>query len=358
MSQPAKPKLLFICPSRSTFIDVDQSILASAYEVESIYLEQNVSKYKYLQNLVMMKWRILCSPARLIVVWFADYHAAVAVLLARVLGKKSVIMVGGYDAVCYPALGMGVYVSRLRGFCARLALKLCTHIIVNHETLVRSQNTYYDPQGHPEGIMNLVSGLRTPSSVVHNVVTTKAPAALDSPRKDVFLCVGTSPRFNDIINKGWDLVIITARRRPDLQFVIVGIQSRWMNELENHYLISSIPNLSIHPPLAHSKVLEMMLGSKYFVQASISEGMPNALMEAMLMGCVPIGSNVAGIPLIIGEHGIVFYQRDPAALEAALEKAKALDLSPLDISSRIRSKFSQETRASGILKVLSALSTQ
>jgi glycosyltransferase involved in cell wall biosynthesis len=351
----SKPQVLFIYPTISTFVEVDKHILESRFSVQTLCLDQAISRLRYVYKIACMKFRILTSPAKLIVIWFSDYHAVVAVLLARLLGKKSVIFVGGYDAVCYPALGMGVYTSRLRGFCASMALKLCDRIIVNHAALVRSQNFYYDPKGHREGILNLVPGLRTPINVVHNAITTKAPINLNEPRKEQFLCVGSIPRFNDIINKGWDLVINVAKARPEWSFVIVGMEEVWLNKLEKLYAFRSLPNLLILPRQPHNVVLEMMRESKYFIQASISEGMPNALMEAMLMGCVPVGSNVSGIPLIMGTFGVVFTRRDPASLEEALEKAVRLKHNPIDVSNSVQERFPLRKRAAGVLNILDDL---
>jgi len=352
--QNIKP-VLFICPTRSTFISVDRQILESAYSVESIYLNQDGTKAGYLWNIARMKIRVLFSRASLVVVWFADYHAAVAILAARISGKKSVVMLGGYDAVSYPELGMGVYTSAPRSLCAKLALRMCTRIIANHESLVSSQNLYYNPAGHPEGVKNLLPGLRTPVDVVYNATPAKAPETLNTPREDVFLCVGTTPRFNDIINKGWDIVVATARRMPDQNFVIVGLDPVWCSEFKRRFHSDELPNLLIHGPLPHAQVLHMMLTSKYFIQPSISEGMPNALMEAMLMGCIPIGSNVAGIPMIIADLGIVFSKRDPQCLKDALLKAMRLQVSPADISASVATRFSMENRAAGILAVLRKL---
>jgi len=36
--------------------------------------------------------------------WFADYHSAVMVFVAKLTGKKSVVFIGGQEAVLYPEL--------------------------------------------------------------------------------------------------------------------------------------------------------------------------------------------------------------------------------------------------------------
>jgi len=114
-------------------------------------------------------------------------------------------------------------------------------------------------------------------------------------------------------------------------------------------------NLSLRGYIPHAEVLALMRSSRYYIQASISEGMPNALMEAMLMGCLPIGSNVAGIPTIIGEYGVVFDKRDAESLRQALVKALELKLQPLDISKHVATSFSQEIRGKLLQQIVQDL---
>ncbi|MDZ4183242.1 MAG: glycosyltransferase family 4 protein [Candidatus Cloacimonadaceae bacterium] len=346
----SKARAIFIIPTRSSFIRVDEAILGKRFQLSNFYLAQDVSKLAYLARMLMMIPLLLCKPKTgLVVIWFADYHAAVAVFISRLLGSKTLIFVGGYDAVCYPELGMGVYTKALRGFCASFALRHCDRIIVNHQALAASDNLYYSPQGHPEGVQRLVPGLRTPIDVVHNAITTTAPISLKSDRNIHFLAVGSTPRYMDVLNKGYDLLIDTARRMPEHSFVIVGIRPRWFPRIESNFKTSSIPNLRILPPLPQAKVFELMQDSLVFAQPSISEGMPNALMEAMLMGCVPVGSSVAGIPMIIGDFGIVFDARDVPALHNALTLALKLVADRDAISKSISDRFSVAKRETGIL---------
>jgi glycosyltransferase involved in cell wall biosynthesis len=227
-------------------------------------------------------------------------------------------------------------------------LRRCDLIIANHEALLESSNTYYKPQGHPEGVYRLVPKLTTPSIVIHNAlsISSPAPETLLEPRIDRFLCVGTTPRYQDIVNKGYDLVAKVAKLHPELQFEIVGIDRRWQPGYILEYGLENTPNLKLHGYLAHSKVVELMRTSRWFIQASISEGMPNALMEAMALGCIAIGSRVAGIPTIIGDKGVLFDSRNVGKLENAIADAIALSLNPADISDRIVKVFSQSNRES------------
>ncbi len=349
-----KDKVLLALPTHSSFMRVDEEILRSEYQVKTVHLDQDGSKLAYLKGIL----KALCALAgyrgcQKVLIWFADYHAAPIVLLAKLRGCKSYIFIGGYDAQHYPEFQMGVYHSALRGFCARLGLRNCTHIIANHQTLLSSSNTYYQPSGHPEGVYRLVPGLKTPASVIYNAIAELPTAELNLSRRKQILTVGTTPRIKAFYRKGYDLLIEVAIRRPDLSFIFVGLHDRWMPELRRRFPLDSLPNLTIRPHLTHQECLRIMAESAVYAQPSISEGMPNALMEAMLMGCVPVGSRVAGIPTVIGNHGFLIDQRDSHALEAALDQALALEPDRRAISEHIRTKFSLEARKDQLVQLLS-----
>jgi glycosyltransferase involved in cell wall biosynthesis len=55
-----------------------------------------------------------------------------------------------------------------------------------------------------------------------------------------------------------------------------------------------------------------------YAQFSITEGLPNVVCEAMLAGCIPVGSNVGGIPELIETTGILINERSPEIAKKAI----------------------------------------
>lgn len=348
--------ILLIKPTNSSFIAVEEAALKQNYRLKTHYLKQDKGRLAYLSGLLGIFPKFLLNPqTKVVLVWFADYHALPSVLLARLTRKKSVIFIGGYDAVCYPEFTYGVYCNPVRSFCARTALKLSDLIIANDDALLHSDNRYYNSQGHPEGVYRLVEGLATPAMVIPNAPVIKTPSSLMASRKRQILSVGGTPRYEDVYNKGFDLLFELARSQPDWHVVIIGISTCWLNRLESEFKLSELKNLQLMPPQPHAKVLECMVQSQLYVQASISEGMPNALMEAMLCGCIPVGSNVAGIPKLIGEWGVVFHERKTEKLMEAIDQARQLQLNPQTISASIPARYSIEKRSEALNLALSSI---
>ena len=91
--------------------------------------------------------------------------------------------------------------------------------------------------------------------------------------------------------------------------------------------------------------------SQYYIQASRIEGLPNALCEAMLCECIPIGNAVFGIPKAIGNTGLIFDGIEDIDQIKHFLKAKN-DNSGKDARKRIVSLFSEEKRITEFKKIV------
>jgi glycosyltransferase involved in cell wall biosynthesis len=69
-----------------------------------------------------------------------------------------------------------------------------------------------------------------------------------------------------------------------------------------------------------SDVIPLMAAAEVFALPSNSEGMPNALLEAMGLGTAVVATHVGGVPQIVedGVNGIMVPPHDPPAMAAAI----------------------------------------
>jgi glycosyltransferase involved in cell wall biosynthesis len=349
-------KILFIKPANYSFTLNDQKILEKHYRVKSFLINQKKSGFNFIARIVSMIFFILFNARRtkMMVTWFADYHAAIMVFMGKILNIKVVIIAGGQEAVCYPELKKGVFYKKFRAKFVRFALRHADLILPNHESLIYHENYYYDPAGKKDGMKFYVPGLKTKIVVIPNGIETnkfyREPSIPKDPK--TILTVGTMNSIYDFLNKGFDLFISLARRNPDLNFILVGIKRQFLPWIEKEYPFYDIPNLKvIYSFCPHEVLFESYNKAKVFIQASITEGMPNTLCEAMLCECIPIGSNVNGIPDAIGDTGIIVKKRDVMELEAGLRKALELNTGG-KASNRIKENFSFELREKNLISAL------
>jgi glycosyltransferase involved in cell wall biosynthesis len=133
---------------------------------------------------------------------------------------------------------------------------------------------------------------------------------------------------------------------------MVGIKKPFLPWIEEKHPFYDIENLTvIYSYCPHEILFESYNQAQVFVQASITEGMPNTLCEAMLCECTPVGSNVNGIPDAIGTTGIIIKKRDVAELETGVRMALSLN-SGKEAARRIRENFALDDREKKMIRVL------
>lgn len=358
-----KPKtcIIYIKPANSSFIRGDQQILEKEFNVKPFLMKQNTNKLTFGIKIVELFFYLLLQAFRknvIFVAWFADYHSAIMALVAKFTGKKCVVFIGGQEAISYPELNKGVYRKKFRGQCVKYALRNSSLIIANHKSLISHENYYYNAENpHIDGIKHYISDLKTPTEIIYNGIDPTKFKRNDAIEKqeNMVLTVGTMTQIGDFYNKGFDLFIETAARNEELEFVLIGLKKDLLTWVEDQYNVSKLTNLQIIPSFCPQDVLnEKYNKAKVFVQASITEGMPNTLSEAMLLECIPVGSNVNGIPDAIGDTGVVIKHRKVEELEAGIIDALKMNTGKA-ARQRVFDQFSISLREEKILDVLNKL---
>ncbi|MEI6456005.1 MAG: glycosyltransferase family 4 protein [bacterium] len=352
-------KVLYIKHADSSFVLADQRTLEKYFSVKTFLIDQKRPGFYFLLRMLNLCWFITRNApgTDAMIAWFGDYHSSVMAFFGKLFRIKVIIFAGGQEAICYPELQKGVYYKKWRGRAVRYALRNASHIMPNHKSLIWHENFYYDKSGKKDGIKYYIPGIQTPMTVVPNGIETgrfyRDHSILKKPAR--ILTVGTMSSRADFLNKGFDLFAELARRNPDLDCVIVGIKQSFMPWIEEQYRITTIPNLKLIFYFCTDDVLLQQYNeAKVFVQASITEGMPNTLSEAMLCECIPVGSDVNGIPDAMGGCGVIVPRRDILDLEKAVRKALSMDTGG---TARIHamSAFTREKREEQLMLLLNKI---
>jgi len=150
--------------------------------------------------------------------------------------------------------------------------------------------------------------------VIHNGVdleqVQRAIPASDIPREK--LVVTYVGRLESV--KGYDVLLQAAKQltaqRYDLQFFLVG------NTVGKEAVVRQYQSDAIRFLGHRNDIPAILKATDVFVLPSFSEGLPNALMEAMTAGCACIASNVGGVPVLIDHRqtGLLVKPGDPTAL--------------------------------------------
>lgn len=290
---------------------------------------------------------------------FADLHFAVAALFCWIFGKKVAVHVGGYDANYVDEISYGIHPHGRRARAVGWALRQTNAIFPVHESLVEYQTDYV----YPRRTGLLVRYPDLPREIIHilphgyagDFWRSNIPSS-SRPRR--VICVGTimsdetdgdDPDARQTIRlKGLDLILKAAALLPDVEFLLLAVTYP-RSLLKNSAMTEMPSNVRIEGWLSQEELRERYSSSHVFVTAALSEGHSNPLCEAMLCGCVPVGTPVNSTPDIIGETGILLRAHTPQHLADSIRQALTMD--GRAARERIKERYTLEKRRDEFVRV-------
>jgi glycosyltransferase involved in cell wall biosynthesis len=361
-----KKKILFIknLYQNPKFITNDLEILNKEYSVKLLNFKSRRNAL-IIFSLIYQFFYLLFNIWKfdLLYIWFADYLSFYPVLFSKLTGKKSIICAGGYEATYIPEINMGVFTNaslskKVRAFCVRYSLKNCTCILPVDETLIEHTNNYIysDIPGKAplkDGIKHFIPGIKTAFHTMYLGYDSdffSKPANISKERSVV--SAGLIVNDDEFRRKGFDLLIKAAAEMPDVKFVLIGFDEDHLVKLKS----SVTPNVELHGIVPYEKLVEKYSKAKVYAQFSMFEGMPSSICEAMLCECIPVGSDVNGIPKIISGCGYIIGRKDIADIKAAILRALGQpDTFGKKSREHIIKNFNFQIRERELLKLLTSI---
>ena len=352
-------KILFCHTGLSTFVKSDLDFLKLHYDVTEYAYTVEKGKVMKIRNIFSSLFFSLKHVRRVDVVygWFGGFHCFWAVLLAKILHKKSIIIVGGYDASYIPSIKYGVFYNKgMLLWCVKKIYQWATYICPVDESLVRSTNYYADPtgKGYKTGILNHMELEESKIKVIPTGYDSEFWEPDFSIVREGVIALASVTNDNTFVLKGFDLLVECAKMLPEVSFTFAGFSPEMVAKTKPN-LPKNISLLSFQTP-EQSKIL--FQNHKVFVLPSLTEGLPNTLCEAMLCGCIPIGANAGAIPYIIDKNGFILKRKDVDELKSVFLQAMACDQKEsLRTFARksILDRFSIEKRAESLFKIIDTL---
>ncbi len=252
-----------------------------------------------------------------IVCFFAGYHSLWPALFARLTGKKCIIFLAGTDCFKYPSFHYGNYTKRWYGMSTCLSARNASILVPVSSNLILKTSPYYKTDSVVQGIYHWCKNLKTPHQVIPFEYNTTLFQRQDIPRiENSFITIAFGIRGTSFIRKGIDKTIMIAEHFSEYTFTIVGCA-------EKDFPVKVPQNVKLVPPVSHTEVPTYLSSHQFYLQLSIAEGFPSAVCEAMLCECIPIGSEVAAIPEIIGSNGFLIPEREDIVILDTISKAVA-----------------------------------
>lgn len=322
MKKHKKEKILFVTPSFQSFILNDLNILEGQYEI----LINNYNwKNKKLAPIFLFRQVVFLLTstfnAKFIIVSFGGYWSFFPALFGLLFKKKVFIILHGTDCASLPEISYGsLRIPLLRYFCKK-SYEMASCLLPVSESLIRTDlNFSKSIINKKQGILNHFPRLKTPFHVIHNGLDPNFWQIDESVKRlpNQFFAVISAEQY---YLKGADLILKIAPLYPECSFYIAGMEIP--KGMEN------IPkNVGFLGKLNPNQLKTWYQSSTFYFQLSLFEGFGCALVEAMLCGCISIGSNVNHIPQIIGVTGFVLERKEADALKIIIDQC--LDLTDIE----------------------------
>jgi glycosyltransferase involved in cell wall biosynthesis len=301
-----KKKILFIYTNYSTFVKTDFEILSSEHVVVKYQFKPVRGLLKTALELLKQKIYVLINLWKFdaVFVWFADYHSFLPVLFAKIAGKKSFVVIGGYDVARMPEFAYGSFNSILRGFCALFSMK--------HSTLNIAVSKYVERK------VNWIAK-NANTKLIYNCVNISENSAIQVEKENIVITVGLIDSERTFYLKGIDTFVEVARLLPEIKFMIIGLSKN----LPQNILKTLPQNLEYFDRVNHNELETYYKKAKIYCQFSRSESFGVAIVEAMNFACIPIVSNVGGMPELVGKEGKIV-KRNPEIIAKLISETIVL----------------------------------
>lgn len=291
-----KQSILFVYVNYSSFVKADFEILSTF---------ANVTKYQFkpgkgiirtgvevLKELIFLIFNGFKFDS--VFVWFGDYHSMLPVLFAKLFRKKSFVVIGGYDVSTLSEYKYGSFSNPIRAFFTQNTFRF-VDICFPVADALRKKLLVINPKAKAE-------------TIATSVDTEKFNFSKYERSKSIITVSGTENRQRMMV-KGLDRFRELATYLPEFELIIIGATDGVKSYFE------PLPaNLTLLPPQQFDQLTQYYESASFYAQLSRSEGLPNALCEAMLCGCIPVGTNVGDIQITIRNTGLTIDDWKPEAM--------------------------------------------
>ncbi|MFH1335692.1 MAG: glycosyltransferase family 4 protein [Candidatus Zixiibacteriota bacterium] len=325
-------KILFVYHKKmASFIRKDLEILKKRHEVRVVRFSTVLDAY------IIWKGTQWCD---LTFSWFGSLHSFFTVLFSKLLGKKSVVVAGGYDVVYLPEIKYGLFSFWWKRWCPLMIFRYADLILTVSQSTTRE--TLKNAKADPQKIKLVYHGF---DSNIYKPVSHEKKAP-------IVLTVGNVNR-STLTKKGLKLFGESSRLVPEAEFILVG---KWVDDSIDYLRSIASSNMRFLDQIDQSALFALMSKSKVYVQVSWHESFGCALAEAMLCECIPVVTKSAAIPEVVGDCGFFLTDHNPEELAALIKRALNTDLKlGKRARERIKTLFPLEKREKALLQIIQEL---
>lgn len=329
-----KARIIFVAPWNSSFVSRDFAILSRHFDVRTIGFTLSRKDprltLRILVELVMgLIWADVCFC------WFGGTEANIAVHIAKLLMRKTIVVVGGFEVAALPEIEYGAMRNAKSAKGVKYILDHVDKVVAVSEF---SKGEILKHSNHEEKIALIYNGVECHDlgGMVKSddIVITVAIVNEDSIRR-----------------KRLDCFVESARYLPGARFVIIG---KWVDGAVSLLRSNAPDNVEFTGYLPESELLSWYRRAKVYCQLSLHESFGVALAEAMSFECVPVVSNTSALPEVVGDTGFILTSWDPEVVAGTVAVALKSDKGK-QARQRVERMFTLADRERRLVQVINNL---
>jgi glycosyltransferase involved in cell wall biosynthesis len=324
-------KIAFIYYHFSSFVRQDFEILSRHFQVEKVNYRKPLDVLRIAGSI----WRSDASFA-----WFASGHSFLAVLLSKMMGKKSIVVAGGYDVAFAPEISYGQYtLGWHKRKYADFALKNADLVLAVSEFTKTEAIAHANPKK---------------IEVIYNAIDIckfrPADEKEERAREDLVLTVASGLK-NVIKLKGLDVFVKAAAILPEVKFLVLGLSNEDRETLKG---MRSSNNIELRGYVNQEELISYYQKAKIYCQLSYRESFGVALAEAMACGCMPVVTDRGALPEVVGDVGFIAPYGDLESTVFSIKNALRAN-NGSRARARIEERFSQWMRERRLIYAIEKL---
>jgi len=324
-------KILFVHCGLESYVAKDLSILSKVYKTQVIHFIGLKDVFKIFKGV------ICCN---LTFSWFGNFHAFWAVIFSKLLNKKSIVVSGGGEVVYMPELSYGTLSYWWKAWCPHVVFRLCDIILCVSKYNLMETST------------NLNIKKSKIKLLYHGFDLDYLRKDPKIKKKDFVVTIGYINK-EYYGRKNYEIIARTAEKIPNKRFVFIG-------RIDDKKVFNSLrkisDNIEFKGQVSEQLLIQLLSQAKVYLHLSNHEGFGCSIAEAMLCECIPVVSNCAAIPEVVGNTG--FYVRDfepNNVAEKILEAMSQPQDRGLRARERIKTHFSLEKRKIDLLQIVESI---
>jgi len=324
-------KIFFVSAYDTTFIRQDIKILSTHFQFKkALFLQRRKDLFYLIYTFFVILRGVLTTDITYAA--FADLRAFMAVFCCRLLRKKSVVLIGGYESAAIPEINYGGLLKRGQARRFKYILKHADQVLTNSEFSKNEVVFFFLPRK---------------ISVIHlGIEVTDLPA---EPKKNYVVTIGDATNSKWKL-KGLEIFALASISQPEMKFIIIG---NYSEEIKN-LLLSVNSSIEFTGYISEKEVEKILSQAKVYCQLSMRESFGLSVLEALKYGAIPVVTKAGSLPEVVGDVGFLTEYDNIELTVNAIEKA-LIKGSPAKVRKRAIEYFDIKFRERELVKLIECL---